>query len=106
MGTRLKLIAEAGKQVSNPFLLCALISKRSRQLLTAGNTDMHTAQIVNRAFDELIAGALEFDCQPGGHRPPVRGEFQADRSEDAEKSLGGPVISDGPVVGEVPPKGA
>jgi hypothetical protein len=33
MSVRSRLLAEAEKQISNPFLLCALVSLRTRQLI-------------------------------------------------------------------------
>jgi hypothetical protein len=60
MSVRSRLVAEAGQQISNPFLLCALVSRRTRQLMMAGNADTNTAQVVDSALCEVIAGALEF----------------------------------------------
>lgn len=60
MSERSRLVAEAGQQVSNPFLLCALVSRRTRQLMMAGNADTNTAQVVDSALCEVIAGVLEF----------------------------------------------
>jgi len=61
MSERSRLLAEAGKQISNPFLLCILVSKRTRQLMIAGYADANTAQMVDFALNELIAGVLEFE---------------------------------------------
>jgi len=61
MSTRLRLLSEAEKRVSNPFLLCTLVSQRTLQLMMAGNPNTSTAQLVNSALNELIIGALEFE---------------------------------------------
>jgi len=58
MSERSRLVAEAGQQISNPFLLCALVSRRTRQLMMAGNADTNTAQVVDSVLCEVIAGAL------------------------------------------------
>jgi len=60
MSVRSRLVAEAGQQISNPFLLCVLVSRRTRQLMMAGNADTNTAQVLDSALCEVIAGALEF----------------------------------------------
>ncbi len=60
MSVRSRLLAEAVKQISNPFLLCVLISQRTRQLMMSGNAHTNAAQIVNSALEELIDGTLEF----------------------------------------------
>src|SRR5260370_24307560 len=70
MSVRLRLLAEADKQISNPFLLCALVSQRTRQLMMAGNANTNTAQIVDSALEELIAGALAFK-HGKSRRPPL-----------------------------------
>lgn len=62
---RSRLLAEADRQVSNPFLLCVLISKRTRQFMMAGDVNTGTAQLVNLALGEVIAGTLEFDRGTG-----------------------------------------
>ena len=74
MSVRSRLLAEAVKQISNPFLLCALVSQRTRQLMMAGNAQTNTAQIVNSALEELIAGALEFEHGKSGRPLLMRTE--------------------------------
>ncbi len=69
MSVRSRLLAEAVKQISNPFLLCALVSQRTRQLMMAENVQTNTAQIANSALEELIDGALEF--KHGTSRRPL-----------------------------------
>ena len=64
MSTRSKLLFQAQAQISNPFLLCSLISGRTRQLMMSGNTYGSTAELVDYALSELLAGALEFEM-PG-----------------------------------------
>lgn len=61
MSARSRLHSEAEKQVSNPFLLCTLISQRTRQLMITSNASASTAQLVDSALSELIAGALQFE---------------------------------------------
>jgi len=84
MSERSRLVAEAGQQVSNPFLLCALVSRRTRQLMMGGNADTNTAQVVDSALCEVIAAALEFKL--GKPRCPfvVTEESQ---SEDSDGQL-------------------
>lgn len=50
MSVRCRLLAEAEKQNSNPFLLCALVSLRTRQLMMTGNEYASTAQLVDLAI--------------------------------------------------------
>src|SRR5260370_42431625 len=61
MSVRSRLLAEAEKQISNPFLLCALVSLRMRQHMMTGNVNTSIAQLVDSALNELIAGVLEFE---------------------------------------------
>ena len=75
MGVRSKLLFEAQRQVSNPFLLCTLISKRTRQLMMSSNGAASAADLVDYALSELIAGAPEFEG-PGTECLPL------DRAED------------------------
>jgi DNA-directed RNA polymerase subunit K/omega len=67
MSERSRLLAEAGKQISNPFLLCALVSQRTRQLMMEGKADRNTAQMVDSALNEVIAGAIEFELGKRRH---------------------------------------
>jgi hypothetical protein len=60
MGARSELLFEASRMISNPILLSALVSKRARQLMTGGCGSPSTAEIVDYALNELLAGALEF----------------------------------------------
>ncbi len=60
MSVRSTLLAAAERRISNPFLVCVLVSQRTRQLSMAGNENISTGQLVNSALNELIAGALEF----------------------------------------------
>ena len=61
MSARSRLLAEAEKHISNPFLLCVLISKRTRQFMIVGNPHANTGQMVDSALNDLIAGDLEFE---------------------------------------------
>jgi len=80
MSARSRLLAEAEKQISNPFLLCALVSLRTRQLMIAGNANTSTAQLVDSALNELIAGVLEFERGKPRRPPLIRGESRNERS--------------------------
>jgi len=93
MSERLRLLAGAAKRVSNPFLLCALVSQRTRQLMMAGYTNTNTAQIVDSALSEVIAGSLEFEL--GKPRRPfvVPAEAQNEESDGKLESSGVPEIS-------------
>lgn len=70
MNVRSRLLLEADGQVSNPFLLCVLISQRTRQLMMTTNASTSTAQLIDSALNELIAGALEFE-RVGRRRSPL-----------------------------------
>lgn len=89
MGVRSRLLADAVKQISNPFLLCALVSQRARQLMMAGNAYTNTAQIVNCALEELIAGALEF--KHGNSRLPLL-LLPASSNEESKAGLESPEV--------------
>jgi DNA-directed RNA polymerase subunit K/omega len=54
---------EAAKRISNPFLLCSVISKRALQLMSGGG-NWTTQEIVSYALNELLAGGLEFKPSP------------------------------------------
>ena len=86
MSVRLRLLAEADKQISNPFLLCALVSQRTRQLMMAGNANTNTAQIVDSALEELIAGALEFKHGKSRRPPLMRAESSSQKSKGGLES--------------------
>ncbi len=93
MSERSRLLAEAGKQISNPFLLCALVSQRTRQLMMAGNADTNTAQMVDSALNEVIAGALEFELGKPRRLFLIPAEAQNEHGDDALESSGVPEIS-------------
>lgn len=59
MSARSELLFSTRRIVSNPFLLCTLVSQRARQLMTSGSCS--TAEIVNCALNELLDGLLEFE---------------------------------------------
>lgn len=61
MSARSRLLSEAERGISNPFLLCALISQWTRQLMITRNASISTAQLVDLALNELIAGALKLE---------------------------------------------
>jgi hypothetical protein len=61
MSTNSDLLFQAGTRISNPFVLCSLISGRTRQLIMSGNGNRSTVQLVHHALNELLAGVLEFE---------------------------------------------
>ena len=93
MSVRSRLLTEAEKQISNPFLLCALVSLRTRQLMMTGNANPSTAQLVDSALNELIAGALEFER--GKPRRPlfILAESRNEESNSGLESPGVPAVS-------------
>lgn len=93
MSVRSRLLAEAVKQISNPFLLCALVSQRTRQLMMAGNAQTNTAQIVNSALEELIAGGLEFEHGKSGRPLLMRTESSNEESKGGLESPEVPLAS-------------
>ena len=93
MSVRSRLHAEAEKQISNPFLLCAMVSLRTRQLMTAGNTNTSTAQLVDLALNDLIAGVLEFERGKPKRPPLTRGESRNEANNRGLESSGVPVVS-------------
>jgi hypothetical protein len=88
MSERSRLLAEAAKRISNPFLLCALVSQRTRQLMMAGYANTNTAQMVDSALNEVIAGSLEFEL--GRPRRPflIPAEFRNEESDGGLESSG------------------
>jgi len=75
MSTRSKLLFQAHGKISNPFMLCTLVSKRTRQIMMSPNGTRCTADSVDYALSELLAGALEFEMPAGKERkiePPVK----------------------------------
>lgn len=93
MGARSRLLSEAEREISNPFLLCALISQRTRQLMMTGNTSINTSQLVDSALEELIAGALKFERVGRIRSPLVEGEIHAEGSNDELVSHRAPTAS-------------
>jgi hypothetical protein len=93
MNVRSRLLAEAEKQISNPFLLCVLVSLRTRQLMITGNANTSTAQVVDSALNELIAGVLEFER--GKPRRPsfIRAESRNEESNGGLESPGVRAVS-------------
>lgn len=64
MSARSELVFRASGRISNPLLLCALVSARVRQLMRIGSGSRSTAEIVNYALGELSGGLLQFQV-PG-----------------------------------------
>ncbi len=88
MSARSRLLAEAEKQISNPFLLCALVSLRTRQLMMTGNANTSTARLVDSALNELIAGALEFEHRRPPRPPVIPAEAGNEKSNGGLESAG------------------
>jgi len=61
MSTRSELLFQAYEKISNPFVLCTLISKRTRQFMIGAKGNRSTADIFDYVLAELFAGALEFE---------------------------------------------
>ena len=93
MSVRSGLLAEAEKQISNPFLMCALVSLRTRQLMMIGNANTSTAQLVDSALNELIAGLLEFERGKPRRPPLIRAESRNEESNGGLESPGVPELS-------------
>jgi len=93
MSVRSRLLAEAEKQISNPFLMCALVSLRTRQLMMIGNANTSTAQLVDSALNELIAGLLEFERGKPRRPPLIRAESRNEESNGGLESPGVPELS-------------
>ena len=85
MSARSRLLAEAEKHISNPFLLCVLISKRTRQFMVVGNPHANTGQMVDSALSDLIAGALEFEF---GNATPLSVTPEEPSHEESAGKLG------------------
>jgi DNA-directed RNA polymerase subunit K/omega len=69
MSSRSELLFRAQKKISNPFFLCTLIGKRTRQLMMSGNRNQSTAEKVDYALSELLTGVLHFEMQ--GKKEPT-----------------------------------
>jgi DNA-directed RNA polymerase subunit K/omega len=64
MSARSKLLFRAHGRISNPLLLCTLVSKRTRQLMMGGIGNRNTAEVIDYALGELLDGVLAFEM-PG-----------------------------------------
>ena len=91
MSVRSRLLTEAEKQTSNTFLLCALVSLRTRQFMMTGNTS--TAQLVDSALNELIAGLIEFERGKPKRLPLIRAESRNEGSNGGLASHRVPELS-------------
>lgn len=60
MSARSELVFRGIRIISNPLLLCALVSARVRQLMIGGSGGRSTAEIVDYALGELLGGLLQF----------------------------------------------
>ena len=93
MSVRSRLLAEAEKQTSNTFLLCALVSLRTRQFMMTGNANTTTAQLVDSALNELIAGLIEFERGKPKRLPLIRAESRNEGSNGGLASHRVPELS-------------
>ncbi len=93
MSVRSRLLAEAEERISNPFLLCALVSLRTRQLMMIGDANTSTAQLVDSALSELIAGVLEFERGKPRRPALIRAESRSEESDGGLESPGVTVVS-------------
>jgi hypothetical protein len=93
MSLRSRLLAEAEKQISNPFLLCALVLLRTRQLMMTGNANTSIAQLVDSALSEVIGGKLEFERGKPRLPPLIRAESRNEESSGGLELSGEPAVS-------------
>lgn len=63
MSSRSELLIQAHGKISNPFVLCAVLGKRTRQWMMSADRLQSTAEIVDYALGELVAGLLKFEIQ-------------------------------------------
>jgi DNA-directed RNA polymerase subunit K/omega len=61
MSARSELLFQAHVRISNAFVLCTVISSRTRQLMMSADGNRSTVELVNHALNELLAGVLEFE---------------------------------------------
>lgn len=61
MSVRSELLFAAQNKILNPFLLCAVTSARTRQLMVACDGRVALAELVDCALNEIAAGGLEFE---------------------------------------------
>jgi hypothetical protein len=94
MGVRSRPLAGVENQISNPLLLCALVSLRTRQFVMAGNPNTSTAQLVDSALNQLVAGELEFERGKPGRAPLAPSETRSEEGEGAHELPSVPMISD------------
>lgn len=92
MRTRSRLLSEAEREISNPFLLCALISQRTRQLMITRDGSTNTGQLVDSALDELIAGALKFERVGQRRSSVVVAEVHDEDTREKLVSQGAPAV--------------
>ncbi len=64
MSARSEVLFQARLRISNPFVLCTLISTRTRQLMMRANGNRSTVELVDHALNELLDGVLEFEMHP------------------------------------------
>jgi hypothetical protein len=102
MRMRSRLLSEAERGISNPFLLCALISQRTRQLMITRNASTSTAQLVDSALEELIAGALKFERVGRERSPWVEAEVHVEESNDELASHRAPTAASDALPVEAP----
>jgi hypothetical protein len=88
MSNRSELLFRAHGKIFNPFLLCTLIGKRTRQWMMSTNRDKSTAETVDYVLGELLAGVLEFEMhgetEPKSKAPLLRSHPNVASSEVLE----------------------
>ena len=71
MSVRSELLFAAQKKIPNPFLLCAVISARARQLMVACDGRTTLAELMDFALNEVVEAALEFGRVGSGRSSAV-----------------------------------
>ena len=59
--SRSELLIQAYGKISNPFVLCTVISRRMRQFMMSANGNRSTAEIFDYVLGESVAGLLQFE---------------------------------------------
>ena len=88
MSSRFELLFQAHGKISNPFLLCTVLGKRTRQRMISANRDQSTAEIVECVLEELLAGVLTFqmkgETEPKSKTPPLHSYTKVESGEVLE----------------------
>jgi hypothetical protein len=81
MSVHSDLLFQASARISNPSVLCTLISGRTRQLMVSASGNLCGVQLVHRALNELLAGVLEFEM-PTAKEPKSEAPNEALEAEE------------------------